>query len=98
MKLLALAALLAVVSLHWPLSRIAVALERHNAIDRERLDADLVTSYEAANIVMDLYGKIATLYGFEDLLGKAEAYMAQRGVLRGWKPIKQAAEKKVNKK
>jgi hypothetical protein len=81
---------------------IYAELREGNVIAQTRLDADLVTSYEAANIVMDLYKQIA-LYSRNDsiksdMVARAESYMAQRGVLRGWKPIKEAAAEKERAK
>jgi len=73
---------------------IYAELREGNVIAQTRLDADLVTSYEAANIVMDLYGRIATMEGEAGMLAKAESYMAQRGVLKGWKVIREAQNKK----
>ena len=72
---------------------IYAELREGNALDQTRLDADLVTSYEAANIVMDLYGRIATMEGDAGMLAKAESYMAQRGVLKGWKVVREAGKK-----
>ena len=73
-------------------TRMAVAADSLVTLESKRLDADLVTSYEAANIVMDLYKQIGMKEDDAGILAKAEAYMAQRGVLKGWKPIKEAAK------
>jgi hypothetical protein len=72
---------------------IYAELREGNDIDQTRLDADMVTSYEAANIVMDLYGKIAVLENDAGMLAKAESYMAQRGVLKGWTVVREAGKK-----
>jgi len=62
---------------------IYAELREGNVIAQTRLDADMVTSYEAANIVMDLYGRIATMEGEAGMLARAEGYMAQRGGTQG---------------
>jgi len=77
---------------------IYAELREGNVIAQTRLDADMVTVNEAINTNLDLYRQIAFFSRNDsigaDMLARAEGYMAQRGVLKGWKPIKEAVEKK----